>query len=106
MNPKNTEEDCSGCDALGVFKQMTGGLPGKSGNTSSNTTNNNSKANPDVANKNNNNNENKKTSVSEQNGTLLSHYMNYLKLRLILLHVNSHCGSTLSNCPRESYFLY
>lgn len=55
------EDDCSGCDALGVFKMMTGGLPNKGQNNSAN------KGGSDTPKK-TNNNENKKTNTSGKPG--------------------------------------
>jgi FAD-linked sulfhydryl oxidase len=60
-NANNTaEDDCSGCDALGVFKQMTAGLPNKGSNNKANN-----KTGSDTPKK-TNNNETKKTNVSEK----------------------------------------
>lgn len=76
-NTKSTEDDCSGCDALGVFKQMTGGLPNKGENNKANS-NNSGSATPNKA----NNSDAKKTNAPEKTGnhnSIKKNISNYYK---------------------------
>jgi len=94
MSNNTSEDDCSGCDALGVFKQMTAGLPNKGSKTT-----NNSKPGSDAPKK-PNNIENTKNNTPNNSGNYF--WLIIFILNLLLIFVNSR-RSSYPNTPNIKY---